>query len=250
MVINVQNTKIWPKTETENNPKKIRKDFKHLTRKWQLERTDELMNTIHRFVQDNDSSLTVTELLGFLIYRENNQKDGHLADIGSQLFSVSLQYDEFSVMDAVTMMHDLVLTKEQLRKLRRYLSHKGVHFPTTNDLVETRKKLKPVVKPLESMSGVFVDYEELVKTTAKSILEINKSKVSYNNVANIKITFKDGCDGAGSQTKLKSTKSLMLGTNIFQYGIVPLRLLVDDNLIWKNGTPNSAFTLRPNLPHS
>ena len=68
------------------------------------------------------------------------------------------------------MMHDLVLTKEQLRKLRKYLSHKGVHFPTTNDLVETRKKLRPVVKPLESMSGVFVDYEEFVKTTAKSIL--------------------------------------------------------------------------------
>ena len=61
--------------------------------------------------------------------------------------------------------------------------------------------------------------------------------------------FKDGCDGAGQQTILKSTKALGGKDHMFLYGIVPLRLVCkrgEENIeLWVNKTPNSCKSLRP-----
>ena len=61
---------------------------------------------------------------------------------------------------------------------------------------------------------------------------------------------KDGGDGAGQQTKLKSTKMIDSKHNMFQYGLTPLKLVCTrtnhvDEIMWKNETPNSAMFVRP-----
>ena len=46
-------------------------------------------------------------------------------------------------MEAVSLMHSLVLSKEQTRKVRDFLATKNVEFPTTNQLLPIRKGLRP-----------------------------------------------------------------------------------------------------------
>ena len=74
--------------------------------------------------------------------------------------------------------------------------------------------------------GVAVDYKELVKLTTASVIDaINaRSLVQLNPVHTYRMYYKDGCDGAGSQSVWKSKSMAGMKQNIFQYSIVPLRL--------------------------
>ncbi len=84
--------------------------------------------------------------------------------------------------------------------------------------------------------------------TAKSILSVVNSK--ENKVPeNSKLYLKDGCDGAGSIPKLKSVKSVNDAETIFQYGIIPLKLVTKNEdgvevVKWENTVMNSPSTFR------
>ena len=56
--------------------------------------------------------------------------------------------------------------------MRYMLEHKGIKFPTTNELFEARKKLRPAVTSTLNDQGVAVDYKELVHMTVRSVLNI------------------------------------------------------------------------------
>ena len=49
------------------------------------------------------------------------------------------------VNEAVALMHYLTLSREQMRKMRHVLASKGIYFPTCNELLEGRKRLRPAV---------------------------------------------------------------------------------------------------------
>ena len=57
--------------------------------------------------------------------------------------------------------------------------------------------------------------------------------------------YKDGCDGAGSQSCWNSLSMINASDHMFQYSVVPLRLEQESKVLWKNPTPNAANCTRP-----
>lgn len=69
--------------------KKKRKDFRDLGKKMQRERTDKILNLLNEFLSEEDNSINLTELLGYLLCRVNYYTDRDLANI-FQTFSITL----------------------------------------------------------------------------------------------------------------------------------------------------------------
>ena len=61
--------------------------------------------------------------------------------------------------------------------------------------------------------------------------------------------FKDGCDGAGQQTTMKSKDMVDSKHHMFQYGLVPLKMVCarasEEMIMWLNESPNSQLAVRP-----
>ena len=62
-------------------------------------------------------------------------------------------------------MHTLDMSKEDMRCLRQVLLTKDIEFPTTNELLETRKKLRPESESVVDGKGRSVNYTDLVSIT-------------------------------------------------------------------------------------
>ena len=186
--------------------KKIRKNFKNLGKKMQRERTEKVVKFLNNFLEEEDNSLTITELLGYLLYRVNYANNKNISMIGSDIFDGTINDKEsFSIEESIAIMHQLVLSKEQMRTMQRIMLNKGIHFPNTNELNEARKKLRPLVTSVLDGKGVKVEYDELLKGTVKSIVSVvEKDGLVLDEGSEIKIFMKDGCDGAGQQVVWKS----------------------------------------------
>ena len=172
----------------------------------------------------------MTQLLGYLLHRVNYNSDRKLAVLGIMIMKgedITLNRS-FNNIDAVTLMHDLTLTKEQMRVLRQYMLAKGVFFPNTTDLLHERKTLKPTITRMTELldKGVEVDYVDLVRMTTASVIDaINyRRETPLNPISNYRMYYKDGGDGAGGQMIWNSKSMIGAASHIFQYSIVPLRL--------------------------
>ena len=235
----------------------LKKGFFELSKYRQRCRTDEILESLKKFIDneqlvadaDSDDPMTITQLLGYLLHRVNYSENKKLSKVGLMLMhnKTLQQPQDFDLMDAVTLMHDMDLSKEKTRVIRQYLVKKGVYFPDTTELLKARKLLKPVIKPILDNKGVSVDYKTLVKMTSGSLLDaiepsLNETYQEYS------IEYKDGGDGSGSHAVWKSTKMKEAKGNIFQYALVPLRLygLIGDEKIplWENPSPNSPLWSR------
>ena len=235
---------------------KKRKSFQDLSNKMKANRTTELLEYLKNFVnQDNSNSIgsdvTINQMLGYLLHRLNHQNDKKVAAMGQALFHQEESYwrngkSQFDLSEAIALMHELTLTKEQMRTMKSYLSTKGVVFPNTNQLLEARKNLRPVIRSELNDDGVSVDYVSLVEMTSKSLINIiNKDEIKLDPLKPVSIIYKDGGDGAGSQTVWKSKSMENAADHLFQYSIVPLRVEQDREIKRKNPTPNSASCTRP-----
>ena len=229
-----------------------RKSFSDLGARMKKERTDDLILYINEYVEKECPELSTTQLLGYLVHRINIQKKKDIAKIGHQLFTATAASGQsFEIDEAISMMHELVLSKEQMRKMRQLLGRKGIYFPTSNELLEGRKKLRPVVTPVLDGKGVQVQYKDLVKMTVESILKVALQGKDADQSGTYTMVFKDGGDGAGSQIVWHSTSMLEYKENMFQYGLAALKLLfrkdgaTEDEVLWINDTPNSSRSLRP-----
>lgn len=234
-------------------PKKRRRSFASLGERMQKERTEGILQNILEFTERECPELTVTQLLGYLIHRVNIQSNKKTAQIGFDIFNSnsnsSITLNTFDVNEAIALMHSLTLSKHQMRKMRNVLSDKGIYFPTTNELLEGRKKLRPVITPILDNTGVEVPYVEVVKMTIQSIISLVPAE-ELKKDGEIEMIFKDGCDGAGQQVVWKSTSMINAKENVFQYGITPLKLQKrfvtgDTVTLWENHAPNSCRSLRP-----
>ena len=230
---------------------KRRKMFADLGARMQKERTESLLHHVKDYVANDCPELSVTQLLGYLIHRVNIQSDKRTAQVGHHLYRSTINdTHSFDVNDAVALMHSLTLSREQMRKMRHILAYKGIYFPTSNELLEGRKKLRPVVSPVLDGKGVQVQYNDLVKMTIESVLTL-VSKEKLNEKASVlEMIFKDGGDGDGQQVVWNSKSMLDAKEYMFQYGITPLKLIRrrDDGstvCLWQNHTPNASQTLRP-----
>ena len=236
--------------------KKKRKSFGQLTPKWKRARTDALLDAIEKLVEEenscnksSDEDLTVTNLLGYFIHRVNYENDKKIANVGRMMYEgkpIELKTN-FTTTDAIALMHDLTLTKQQMRTMKAYMSSKGIHFPNTNELCEARKKLRPVIRTELDGHGVSVNYSELINMTTKSLINTieHSAEITPNdNTLPIQVIYKEGGDTAGSQSVSRSSAMINASDHLFQYSIVPLRVEQDGHLLWKNPSPNSATSCR------
>ena len=67
--------------------KKRRKNFSDLGQRMKKERTDCLIEHLESYIQNECPELSLTQLLGHLIYRTNIQSQKDIAKIGNQLFN-------------------------------------------------------------------------------------------------------------------------------------------------------------------
>ena len=213
------------------------------------ERTDDLLQNIEDYVQRECPELSITQLLGYLVHRINLQSHKDVAAVGHQLFTGSVTTQSFGVDEAIAIMHSLTLSRDQMRKLRHLLAAKGIHFPTSNELLEGRAKLRPVITPVLDGKGVQVQYKELVKMTVESALKVALAGKSVDYTGAYEMVLKDGGDGAGAQVVWNSTAMMDFAPNMFQYGLAPLKLLFrkdgEAKVLWMNHAPNSSQSLRP-----
>ena len=234
-----------------DSSKKRRKSFVSLGSRMQKERTESLLQHINKFVDQEFPELTVTHLLGYLIHRVNIQSDKKIARVGYEIFKSSIiDTKSFEVEEAIAIMHSLTLSRDQMRKMRNILAGKGIYFPTSNELLEGRKKLRPVISPVLNNRGVQVQYLDLVKMTISSIISLVPTEKKEQKEGCLEMVFKDGGDGAGQQVVWNSTSMVDAAENMFQYGITPLKLLRRFNdktteLLWQNHSPNNCRYLRP-----
>ena len=124
---------------------------------------------------------------------------------------------------------------------------KKIHFPNTSELLKSRKLLKPEINTELNGSGVSVNYNKLIEMTTSSIINCVKmdNLVTIDVTKPLKAIYKDGCDGAGSQSVWNSRSMINASDHIFQYSVVPLRLEQGLKVLWKNPTPNAANCTRP-----
>ena len=126
---------------TENNLKILpqkRKSFLNLKSQMQSVRTKLLLEKINDFLNEEnkgcDTPISMTQLLGYLIHRVNYATDKKTASIGMNIYKQEhTQKQQFTNRDAVALMHDLTLTKAQMRTMKPYLADKGVFFPNSNE---------------------------------------------------------------------------------------------------------------------
>lgn len=230
-----------------------RKSFLDIGVRMRKIKTEEIYNHIQRYVETELPDINFNQFIGYLLYRHNTQDNKDLAKIGMDIFKNNYKsVQTLNIDDAIALMHSLTLTKEQMRKLRYLLISRGIVFPTTNQLLEARKKLKPTISPVLDGKGVAVDYKTIVIETTEAILNISETTSTFTHEEDDRflMIFKDGADGAGQQVVWKSTSMLGWAGNMFQYSIVPLKFVCTKHtgekiILWENSRPNSAKCLRP-----
>ena len=165
------------RAEDEKPAHRPRSSLEELGDRRQKERTIEIVSMIEGYRTKEFPELTFNQLLGYLLYRENRQGNKIVADIGNKLFKPTLlnKSDAFTDDEAIAFKHNLMLSREQIRKTRYVLQNKKVYFPTSNKLNDARAKLRPVVSTTLGNKGVKVDYNELVRMTTESVLKIVSS---------------------------------------------------------------------------
>ena len=82
----------------------------------------------------------------------------------------------FKPIEAVSLTHDMALSKEEMQKTRYFLKKKGIKFPTTNKLLPVRQDLRPSTYPVLDGKGRGLDIKELVLHTVSSIITIVKEE--------------------------------------------------------------------------
>ena len=223
------------------------KEFNDLSDRQRRDKTQPLIDMLHNFVNHNKFSISVSELLRYLLMRENTSKTSTYQE-GEDIYN---QQIEFSALEAVSFMHTLVLSKEQTRKVRQFLSMKAIKFPTTNELLPVRKSLRPETFPVLDNKGRAVNFTELVSSTITSVFKVVAAEnPNFDHQAgDMTMNFKDGGDGAGTMPFLKSKKAVDDDDHMFQYGLIPLKLTQQlhgkEEVVWRNTVPNAARSLRP-----
>lgn len=228
-------------------PKKNRKEFHDLSNRMKRDRTQPIADLLSEYVESE--GLTMSELLGYLMHRMLYKSNRRLANIGTDIFEGTFEDKSYDLDEAIAMMHTLMLSKHQMRQMKVFLKSKGIHFPSTTELLDARKALRPVISSVLDGKGVSVDYTELVQTTVQAQLDVVSNDMNNEEKEllkeNLKMIFKDGCDGAGQQVKWKSKTTIDAAENMFQYGLVALQIKSGESTLWKNPVPNSPNCLRP-----
>ena len=103
-----------------------------------------------------------------------------------------------------------------------------------------------------AFAGCAVSYKQLIKDTTASVLDVihHRDPALLQTFSSFNMMFKDGADGAGSQSVMRKAAMFDTPEHVYQHAIVPLRMEGvssngDSTVIWHNDAPNSALWCRP-----
>ena len=99
----------------------------------------------------------------------------------------------------------------------------NITFPSTTNLLKYRSERKLAISPCLDGKGVQVDYEDLIKDTTKSIINM-VHPIDLKDGEYLNMIYKDGADGAGGHVVWQSGEMTEAAHHLFQHGLVPLRL--------------------------
>ena len=119
-----------------------RKPFKNLSFKQQLWRTNSLQQAIENWMESEnnnfDGDLTVSEILGFLLHRNNINVNKGISEVGMAIFNGVDQQNKKTVPmeSALALKHWIGLTKEDMRRMKFFMNSYQITFPSTTNLLK------------------------------------------------------------------------------------------------------------------
>ena len=121
-------------TATVTPAKRRKSSFANISSDARRKRTNRLLQSLRDFAaEESDERLindakefSVNQLLGYCLHRVNHQSNKKLAELGMNLFhGIDVtEKDYFSTSEAITLKHDLTLSKCDMRLMGKYLKTK------------------------------------------------------------------------------------------------------------------------------
>ena len=257
-----------PSPPTKKRKVELRTAFKQLKSERQRDaRAEELVQAVKNWLEKENSiadtesdKVLFNQAMGYILYHVNKQSCKSISKIGWKMYTESpSEFENFgqvSVQDAVAFKHWVEFSKDDMRKMRCFLRKHNLEFPDTNKTLEYRETLfKGEVQLCLGDKGVQIGYIDTIKCTTSDILQIASEKINFVRPVTATMYYKDGADGAGGQKVWNHAKGVLevdVDSHLYQYGLVPLRLVTVNNgasgdqevVLWENTKPNSPSWLR------
>ena len=185
-------------------------------------RTQELMSLLQE--EEEENSITTSQLLGYLLHRENYVKDRALAARGMQVFSNKPVGKELSLDEGLYFLSQYKLGRTSYTSLRHDLKPR-VELSAHYKLMKHKNAIMPTIAQLSEVLGVIlsltksvvVHFERLVK-----LLQLQPG--SYIMKA------KEGLDGSGRHSVYNQQGSFE-SHNMIIWMWVPLQLAKDSSYV-------------------
>ena len=117
--------------------------------------------------------------------------------------------------------HWIGLTKKDMWKMKVFMNSYKISIPSSTNLLKYRSERKLAISPCLDGKGVQVDYEDLIKDTTKSIINM-VHPIDLKDGEYLNMIYKDGADGAGGHVVWQSGEMTEAVHHLFQHGLVPL----------------------------
>lgn len=165
---------------------------------------------------------------------------------------------EFTDEEAIALMLQLGLSRDNYIILRKALKEKGVNVLPSYDIIKEKKK-SLIPSPLQvSNCAVSIELSNLLENTAARIVStLSKEQLKQIDKCDLQLMCKWGCDGLSTLSEYKqasAAQNVPDYRSIFMASLVPLRIRKKEDTdspstsfhdVWINSTPGSKSFCRP-----
>ena len=217
-------------------------------------RTQALMSLLQEEAEEN--SITTSQLLGYLLHRENYVKDRALAAVGMQVFSNKPVGKELSLDEGLYILSQYKLGRTSYTSLRHDLKPRGellAHYK----LMQHKNAIMPTIAQLSEVPGVILSLTKSVVVHFERLVKLLQLQ-SGSYIMKAK-------EGLGRHSVYNQQGSFE-SHNMIVWMWVPLQFAKDSSdvamideltcstsstgsseIVWKEGAPSSPEAARPIL---
>ncbi|XP_038073986.1 uncharacterized protein LOC119742038 [Patiria miniata] len=158
----------------------------------QFRRTNSLLHDLREEAEEN--GISATELMGYLLHKENYISNRKTADVGLKLFNKSLVDKEMSVDKGLYILSSYNIGRTGYTNLRRDLNE-HVTLPAHYKLMEKKNSITPELKPysIDDNEGITASLKESCSIHVKRLIEAHPEI----QPGQYRVLCKDGLDGSG-----------------------------------------------------
>lgn len=232
-----------------------RKDFISLGQKQKRRRTELLQTTmsseeaafVHAFKLRADGHQDIADILEYLLKHPED------APRVKEFIKKKTNEPLYSPDEGLGLVSKIKLSKWQYNTLRKTADDKQVSiFPSYYQVQMVKQDcFTPPQNAHVSKYSAKIDLQALLDLTVRRLL---RALAIDENIKNMTLISKWGFDGASSQAIYKQKRGEedketeetdICEGSVFMGSLVPIELVSDSNIIWKNDSPNSAESCRP-----